>query len=280
MCQDGLILATDTQYTRGPMKSHGPKLFDLFAPLQNSNLAVLVAGAGRVPFMKRAIDSLENRLSNLTDPGLREVRTLAEDTLLQFFQKHVYPMPPHRQDASGFELILGVWTRRDGFGLFKTDVTTVNWANKHGTAHCSIGDGQYVSQYALDLAYDPGLSTEKAKFVAAFCIKAAKDYVASCGGRTRIQWLRFDGADCCHIRVYDPEVTEAEKDSSDLFDAVKYLIDYLDTVNISDDDSVGTMTDYIRDTIIDLRKKRRERAERVQQIRARALAKDAQPKRP
>src|SRR5437867_3380692 len=49
-CSDGIVLATDTQYTSGPLKTHGPKLFPLFAPIELPDLAVVVAGAGRVSF--------------------------------------------------------------------------------------------------------------------------------------------------------------------------------------------------------------------------------------
>jgi hypothetical protein len=267
------VLATDTQYTRGQIRSHGPKLFPFFTSstvVERPDLSVLVTGAGNVPFMRRAVSLLESKLASVVDLTLDEVRVLTENALVEFYQTHIYPKPASKQDVAGFDLILGVWTKRDGFGLFTTSDTVVNPVAQHGTAHCSIGTGTYVTDYSLGLTWQAGLSVEHAKFLAAFSIKAAKDHVNSCGGDTIIWTIKNDGSSHRVHRVMGAEVKIAEQGSVDLYDTLGLLLTFLDIENVLDDDSVQYITDVVRDTVVDFRKKQRERRDKIKKARENA----------
>jgi 20S proteasome alpha/beta subunit len=277
-CNDGLVLATDTQYTRGDIKGHGPKLFPLFGPTWRPDLSVLVAGAGRVGFMKSAIEKLEVALGQLADPTLADVKTVTEEVLVDFFEDHIYPMLPSPVHGQ-FELILAVWTKADGYSLLTTDETTVTTLTASGTAHCSIGTGRTISEYALGLTYQPGLSVDTAKFLAAFCIKAAKDHLGSYGGSTRIWTLKDEIPSAARMRsVMTKEVDVIESGCVDLYDTLRYLMEFLDPAS-SDDNSVQLITDMVRDTIITFRTKERGHREWIRKQREKTLQRAKQTAR-
>jgi 20S proteasome alpha/beta subunit len=247
-CDDGVVLATDTQYTGDRYKSNGPKLFPLLASPRFPNVSVLVAGAGAVPFMKMAIDKIKTRLIN-TDPSLTDFKSLVEDVLLRFYRDHIHPVPSHWGEPPSFDLVLGVWTRRDGLGLFKTTQTTVE---EVAEPYCYIGSGAGLAKYALDLTCEPTIMTvESTKFLASFCIKAAKDHDSWCGGETHISTLKKDGLRCLAQKVSKEEVTAAELCSDQLFEALKYILAALSNKY----EGIGGLTDILRDRAIEYVKK-------------------------
>ena len=156
-CRDGIVLATDTKYTQGDYKSHGPKLFTLFAPHDLPDLAVVIAGAGTVPFMKGAVAKIEEHLRELDAPNDKSVQRTIESTLLEYFALHVFPRPSH-WDQVYVELLIGLWTRHDGFTLLASDDTNVLPVTHYGTAARAIGLGKYVADYALGLVFDVGFT--------------------------------------------------------------------------------------------------------------------------
>ncbi len=120
LCNDGIVLASDTEYTTGVLTTLGPKIFKA---TQRSDVVVIVAGAGRVPFMKAAVEKIGKKVSQLpADPSTEDVKDAAEDALLSFYTKHVYPVPEDIRPE--FDLILGVWAS-DGLQLYNTDLTTL-----------------------------------------------------------------------------------------------------------------------------------------------------------
>lgn len=261
-CSDGILLATDTQYTRGGIKSHGPKLFDLVEPVKHPDVSVLVAGAGSVPFMKLAIDKIEERLAKTADPSLDDVKVLVEDVLVRVFTDHIYPIPEYKQ-SQDFELMLGVWTKRDGYGLFTTALTAVTQVAKEGTGYCCIGSGIPLSEYALELSYQDGLNVENAKFLAIFCIKAAKDHVGSCGGATKIHTLTNDGM---RDRVMRGNVAALEQYSEDLFNALKYVFKCLDFDNVYHEAMTFQAIEALRHSIFNFKVSQEKRKENVRAV--------------
>jgi len=198
--------------------------------------------------------------------------------LLEFFQRHVYPIPQYKQDLYSFSLIFGVWSSVDGFGLFQSSDTTVAPVVKHGEGHCTIGSGFSVVEYALGLTYQPGLSVEDAKFIAPLCIKAAKDYVDYCGGKTHVYTLKDTPPHRIH-KVIPVEVRAAEEYSVELFDLVKYILNYLDTERYGDE-IVGGMLDVLKDSIKEFRTVQRERKERIRKARERGKPQPKPTKQP
>lgn len=275
ICEDGIVLAADIQYTAGDFKSPGRKLFPLDVGTNRRDLTVVAVGAGRVSVMTRAIEELAPRLAQLVHPCLSDVRVAIEDVLRRFFKTHIDAISPHRQDQSGFELLLGAWTGVDGFGLFTADDAVVS-AIKPEDGYASIGDGRSVSDYALRLIHQPGLRVESAKFSAALCIKAAKDHVVSCGGPTTIHTLVEGDGSCCRTEIVSPsEVTDLEQYSEELFEAVRIILMSLDSEEW-EEEAVGSLTEILRDSIVRFRNKqigRRETRARQEAAKLAAQAK-------
>ena len=266
LCTDGLVLATDTKYTQGDFKSHGPKLFPI---INRPDLAVVIAGAGNVPFMRRAIDKLEVALSQLQNPSTEDVRMATENVLLEFFNQRIYPRPDWWHVA--FELILGVWTERDGFILLSSNEVNVGVPMpKHATGPCCIGFGQHVSEYALGLTFQTALNVEHAKFVAAFAIKAAKDHVASCGGQTRIYAIRKMVSGCHIETIRRKEISEIETHSRQIYQSLGVVLGVLEKIRPDEDETVGIAINAVKEAILEFRAKRRDYRERVRKIRERA----------
>jgi hypothetical protein len=259
-CDDGLLLATDTQYSKGDFKSDGPKIFPTVMPADRADLAVVIAGAGTVPLMKRAQEFLRTALLGLASPSSNSVRALVEETLLAFYKKFVYP----RNDEADFDLIFAVWTESDGFEIFTSNQ---NALNPLLGSHASVGEGTYVSDYALATVFDVKMSAENTRYLAAICVKAAKDHVASCGGDTVITTMTHDEDGTLRIRR-EPRnnVLEFEEDTQEIRDGMKYILQVLDTDQFPDDSIVSELASgMIADAAIRFRKKQKERREKARQ---------------
>jgi hypothetical protein len=237
-CDDGILLAADTQYTKGAYKGHGPKIFPLFNGLglgqERSDLSVVIAGSGRVAFMTRAIEKLEPALGSLTDPTFGDIQHVLEEELLDFYETYIYPKPDssrEREERYGFELLIGVWAKAEPskFQLFKSEDVTVN--KVQGKA--AIGMGFSVADYALDLMHQYPLSVDGTIFPAALAIKAAKDHVDYCGGHTIMWTIRGDAKPRRVQRVSGDEVLEAEEYSEEMFEAVRDLVAFIEPETIS-----------------------------------------------
>src|ERR1051326_3018385 len=214
ICRDGIVFATDTQYSVGGLlKTDGPKLFNV---AERSDLSVVIAGAGTVPFMRMAVGDIETALGQLPDgtATLSNTKKVIEDVLMNVFTVHVYPVPGDRPE---FELLVGIRTQPDVLHLFRTYLTTVVPVSDYAC----IGVGVYVSHFALSLMYRADVSVTEATFLAVYCIKAAKDYVDGCGKHTRLQVIRSDD----NIRrVYPNEIRDTEGYCEDLYEAMQFFV--------------------------------------------------------
>lgn len=271
-CDDGVILSTDSQYTMGAAKTDGPKIFIC---ADTADFAVAVAGAGRIAFMKRAVEKIEDSLLGLKSPTHKEIRLKVEESLVQFHKDYIYPMPADKQEKARFELIVGVWSSNGGFQLLKTEETTVDVVKDN---YCSIGWGFYVTDYALNLMASWEHSVEGAKLVAAICVKAAKDHVDYCGGDTRMIAVH-DTPPFCIERILASEIKDIEDYASELTETLRMIISALDIkAESSSDDAeyLDAVTNSLKGRMAEFREKQqkaRESAKRRQQRVQRRLLK-------
>jgi 20S proteasome alpha/beta subunit len=269
-CEDGIVLATDTQYTTdGLLKTLGPKLFNV---AERPDLAVIIAGAGSVPFMRLAVGQIGAKSKQIPDgtASLPAITTIVEETLLDIFTKHVYTVPG---DQPHFELLIGIWTRSEGLNLFQTYLTSLTPVAEYAF----VGLGVYVSDYALSLMYRPDITVQEAKFLAAYCVKAAKDYVDACGKETKIQYINNEGR---IRRIHAPEIKDSETYCEDLHEALRYLLLGVDLENVPDDSTLDMFVDNVRAAVVAFRDKQRKRkeemekrAKRLSSLKAQALLK-------
>lgn len=246
LCHDGIVLATDTQYTAGLLKTEGPKLFTV---IERSDAVVIAAGAGSVPFMKMAITAIGDKIKLLPVGSVSSTNVvdMVRAVLLDTYARHVYPVPGEQPI---FSFLVGLWTNNDGLTLLETCLTSVNTVDSFGF----VGVGVYVAEYALGLMHRGGVGVEEAKFLAVHSIKAAKDYVADCGKSTRMQVLSLDGK---LTRISPPEIKDTEEYCEDLSNALRTFTMGLDTDIEAGD--VNTLTSFFTDAIRELRDKKQAR---------------------
>lgn len=249
LCNNGIVLATDTEYTTGSLKTFGPKLFKA---ADRRDVAAIIAGAGSVSFMKTAAEKIGIKIGGLPkDPNTESVKDAAEEALLQFYKTHVYPVPEGIRPQFG--LLIGVWTAVDGLRLYKSNLTNIVQEPTYAT----IGVGQYVACYAVDLVRGRDIGVEQGKVIAAFSIKAAKDYVSGCGKKTNIWTLDEVG----NIQRLSPaEIKDLEEYCEDLTNALQFAQLGLDIGEISKDEMDALVGDF-RQSLTDFKEKQQKRAE-------------------
>lgn len=258
-CSDGLVLATDTQYTRRGYRSHGPKLF----PCEDANrndIKILVAGAGTVSYMRRAIEMFRSELHALSSPTTEGIRVAAEKAITDFYKAHLYPNPKYDPDDA-FELLFGVWTKSDGVALLSSNDTVVERANTDASGFATIGCGSDVAEYASGFVLNKPFSVEEAKYVSVVCVKAAKDNVEACGGNTEVRIMRPTSNGCLQEKVPGYEIERTETFALSLREALKLVTVTLDAGQDGEalpDGEVGSFTDAIREVLLDFRKERKE----------------------
>jgi hypothetical protein len=64
------------------------KYFRYFFPLSAETWPSLIAGAGRVGFMRRAVEKIEAALAGCSDPTVKDVQAITEAELLDFYETH------------------------------------------------------------------------------------------------------------------------------------------------------------------------------------------------
>lgn len=269
-CDDGIVLATDSQYTTGGLiKTHGPKLFIV---AERPDLSVLIAGAGSVSFMKMAVRMIEARVKQMPEGSatLSGVVGEIENILLNVFTKHIYIYPAAPESQPVFNLLIGVWISNEGLHLFQSDLTSVTSVSEYSC----IGLGIYVSEFALGLMHRSDIGIEEAKFLAAYCIKAAKDYVDDCGKDTKIYVLSKQGA---ISRVGLGEIKDTDEYIENLSDSLRYLPMGLE---IDDDSDLDSLVGLFRQAIVDFRDKQRKRKESIRAAKEKRLAKAAEKATP
>ncbi len=129
----------------------------------------------------------------------------------------------------------------------------------------TVGIGQYVACYALDLVRNPVIGVERGKFIAAYGIKAAKDYVDGCGKKTNIWTL--DDAGVIHYATAS-EIADLEEYCDALTDALSFLPAGLDFDDLSPAD-LDTLVQDFRSSLAEFKIKQKKR----QDARQRALMK-------
>lgn len=246
LCTDGIVLATDTEYTTGGvLKTYGPKLF---TACDRKDVVAIVAGAGSVPFMKTAVDLIGSAIKKLpVSVSTEDAKGAAEKALLEFHRRHIYPVP--KDIRPSFSLILGLWTF-DGLSLFKSTLSNLVLAPEYET----VGIGQYVACYALELVRARYVQVEQGKFVAVYCIKAAKDYVSGCGKKTNLWALDEKG----NIeRSSAGEVADIEEYCADLTNALRFAQLGLDIGELGKAE-MDTLVSEFRDSITEFKAKQQK----------------------
>jgi 20S proteasome alpha/beta subunit len=213
-CQDGVVIATDSQYSLDISKSRGQKIFPIPS---NGHYAITIGGAGGSDQIKWAVAEIGRSLA--TEIGTRPTTTLEiqqtlEGVLKRSFAEHVDPAPSEERRWLDYGLLIAVWTAEEGARLFNSQRTVVvEVANPN---YVSMGVGSYLAEYVLHAFFDRTwmLCVDEATAVSAYIVTMAKEYVEGCGGSTFVRVLDDRGHD---VRLQKEEINNAVEYFENLF---------------------------------------------------------------
>jgi len=204
VCEDGIVIASDSQ----AMTSRGVDVkrldytkiysFDL-----NSDLRVLVTGAGETPFITRAVELLQSRWREKRIQTTRELADLAEETMNAIQKRYVFDRmkelgitgsksleakrftePSELQEIGhlNFALLIGAVAKKEN---------TIYTVHPGGVAekaerYTSLGSGSAYAEYLLARLCCAGLELDEAVKLGIYVIEEVKKIDPNCGGSTQV----------------------------------------------------------------------------------------------
>ena len=248
-CSDGVVLATDSQYSQDITKMTGKKIFPLWS---NGEYAMTLAGSGGADNIKAIVRDVEVALKDSLgsrETSSAEIQQIVENVLPPFYAKHIDCAPPEVRGDLEVGFMVGIWTKREGTKLFSVCRTTITEVQDY---QC-IGAGSYLTEYVSQAICPRGrLSVEQTIALAAYIVWAAKKYVDFCGGPTFVRALLDDGKD---VRVDGREVEAAEEYMVDLFQSFGSLLGHLGSSILLESIDMGPFARILRDKILEFRGK-------------------------
>lgn len=208
-CSDGILLASDTEYSAGDIKYPGPKIF--IAPLRN-NFHFAVTGSGDVPVIKMACEEINARIEEPS--SIEEVKQVIKSVISEIYKKHIFPTQARFSEFSqlirwgDLFLIIGVCWKDRHLDLINTQGTIVN-SMEHNMC---TGIGSSLSNTLVEPLFSGIHSVDDAKFVAVYIVNLVKKNIRGCGERTTVILLRKDGT------IEQPAFKDVER-MEELFDA-------------------------------------------------------------
>jgi 20S proteasome alpha/beta subunit len=243
---DGVVLAADTQYTSGNLKTSGPKVFAF--PFDGS-VSVILAGAGNVGLLHKAAESIEEFIDvaiTKEAPTNKDIRDLVETVLDDIYSDHI----AKSIEKLELDIILGVWTKQDNkLSLYQNEVRALYKVEER----TCVGYGADVATYVIDLM--KGGTVADNTLVAVNAVRAAKEYSEYCGKETVVHVLRRDGT---QSKVDDQRIKHLEDYFAGFTNTLKVFLMGMDPTIFSDDE-IGILTEFFKEGMLEFREKERAR---------------------
>lgn len=247
-CDDGIVLAADTQHS-GALKLRGEKVIQIVCP---PGIAACVAGAGRVSLIRKAVELIGKSISKSGPSG--DILAIVEDALSTIHRKYIYPYSGPEENRPSVQLLVGVWTENDGLRLVDTEQSIPNFVDDYAV----IGSGGNIAEYIIKTSRGYIHSAVDAKYLAAYAVAMAKTYDLFCGGETRIKILSSTGK---LETTRSDEIKDAETFFEDLVEANRVTICGLNMEAFEDADLDILVDDY-KANLIRFREKARKRRQK------------------
>jgi 20S proteasome alpha/beta subunit len=212
VCGKALVMASDSQ----AMTSRGVDVkrldytkiykFDL-----NSDLKVLITGAGETPFITRAVEVLQNRWKEKRVTTNRELADLAEETMNMIQKRYVIDRlkelgvakskdlrkPGLEESFSlqelgrtpAFVLMLGVLDRTEA----SIYIIHPDGVAEKEERYSSLGSGSAYAEYLLARLCCQGLKIDEAIKLGIYVIEEVKKIDPNCGGPTQLSVISEAG---------------------------------------------------------------------------------------
>ena len=186
---EGVLVCADTEMTYGgELKARASKIFAYEFESNGGSRAVFTY-SGAAHYAKMAIQECERVLSQRPDEEMTRLGMLntVGNHLYEFHHRHIYPHPfSHTVGGPDFSLIVALWSRHDGLGLYETsDEAIVEVVDDD--MHACTGAGETLARYLLhSVMMHPHLSLVDISTVATFVLAEVKSWVPGCGGGSEL----------------------------------------------------------------------------------------------
>jgi hypothetical protein len=260
VCNNGVLLCTDTQHTAYPLKYDAVKSEDFDFP--GGKLAF--AYAGNTNFALSAIQKCQRHMKakkRLSDP-LAEV----EGVLEKEYQRTVLRHPDRNTDGSiHYWLLLALWLPSSGVKLYATHQNSLHEVKGY---EC-IGSGQYLAQYLIEPAYVSGMDDWKAMVTASHALAAAKNHVDGCGGMSILIFIKKDGRIGLTTSAEDGPSKYSDNFSRQYEHLTAQLVSLLTDDEVSDAAFENYLSKYYAPVLLDAHKQwRADRRKREEEFMA------------
>jgi hypothetical protein len=192
-CQDGVVIAADTEESYGYDKAYTNKIF----PVEREESRLCVAGAGS----GYLIDYANEQIVSAFDSGptnANEFQTALSEIMDELYEKKFKYFPVSSRDELRIALLVGVQfasENSDGTwmqpALFECQANLVT-PIKRTKQSCILGSAEIMKEIGIQLA-GWGLDTKLAEWASMYLIHQAKRRVGGVGGKTHVFTMRTDG---------------------------------------------------------------------------------------
>ena len=254
LCQDGIVLGADGEYTRDWLKTQGQKIFTV---CNRDGLSIVAAASGNPDLAKRAALLLKSYFEEATDcPVLSEISDIAERAISKVFREHVYIAPPERYADLYFDFILGICAKGIGPVLLSSGATVLTPV---GPYQCH-GSGEHVGQFLLKTILGDYPTLDHATQVATYIIEQAMRSVSGVGQPATVRFITLATGAIGTLRT--SEMSTISRNFDGLLSAFRRCVSSIDST--VDDSIVETQVGLLKEQIGVLRaeSQRRDRGAR------------------
>jgi 20S proteasome alpha/beta subunit len=213
---DGIVVASDAQYTSSTQKRRGQKIFVVGEP---DGVMLCITGAADPGIYVRYV---AERLGEGLPASLNSVRALldhVEKAISGVYKKHIHPYRGPKDDRPRFDLLIAAWDPHIGLHLVETVGTLAEEVQTQD--YRSVGTGSDLANYIIDTLGPQGGTVEDAKYLAICAVNAANNFDPNCGKGIALSTMYPDGR---VEPMHDQDIANAESYFKDLWDSVGLLL--------------------------------------------------------
>jgi 20S proteasome alpha/beta subunit len=183
VCQNGVILAADSEVAYEGTKTPGQKIFLIDG---GTYWSIAVAAAGGVDLIRMAVDDLKHTLQTDRDLTLEKIRQKIIERIKYFRDDYIWPAA-ERGIELALDLLIAVRTIDGRSALLK--VNGIEGGLVSEVSGCEfIGIGHEIARSVSSWLFGLGFKLEMGERLAEQVIRWVKATVPGCGGSTQI-WV-------------------------------------------------------------------------------------------
>jgi hypothetical protein len=182
LCDDGILLCSDSQESFGDFKRHQAKI----AIRQSTPLKALFAGAGDGTFIDILVDKMWDAIKS-KQGSIQTLIAALEDRAIELHQKY-WPVYPEKEKPTA-HLLIALYQTGEPPRLLKMEGPLVLEVREY---EC-IGYGVPLGKYLCDRIWECPMSLRPSIIAALYMLEQVKTHVEYCGGHNSLAYIQNDG---------------------------------------------------------------------------------------